>query len=503
MTAPTAGTFSCVIDEDPRFHLEALRWYASLTSVAGVDPSDLVVHVVGPTDSDALAVLVAHGVRVRPIEAYDVRSPHCNKVAGALALASAGVDGLAVLTDADTVFCEDPRALDLRGDRVASKAVDAPNPPLDVLSTIFDRAGVELPPIVPLDFDPVQQTIEGNANGGLYLIPGNLLEQVATAWDRWARWMLEHVDLLGAHAVFVDQVAMALALRDGGIGVERLGPRWNLPTHVPEWLPDEVEAPASIHYHDRVTPTGLVAVSGNPIVDERIAVCNAAAVALWDDAFPNRTFWEWRYRVNPELGSGVGSRGIPLSDKRALLVEVLARVGPESTVDVGCGDGEATRGITIPSYVGIDSSAAAVDLARAVRPGDTFFVGTLADHQRQADLLICLDVLIHQSDPAVYHDLVARLVQSARRALLVSGYESAPQGDPTMTYFHEGLSTTVRALAPAAQLSKLRVEHEITTWLVEFGPRTAPGRRARPTWRSRWAWRARGRSMPPTPTAPS
>jgi SAM-dependent methyltransferase len=498
--ASSAGTFSCVIDEDPRFHLEALRWYASLTSVAGVDPSDLVVHVVGPTDSDALEVLRARGVTVRPVAAYDARSPHCNKVAGALALASAGVDGHAVLTDADTVFCEDPRALDLRGDCVASKTVDAPNPPLDVLASIFDRADVELPPIVPLDFDPGLETVEGNSNGGLYLVPGHLLEQVATAWDRWARWMLEHVELLGPHAVFVDQVAMALALRDDGIADERLGPRWNLPTHVPGWLPDDVEAPASIHYHDRVTTTGLIATTGNSQVDERIAMCNAAAVELWDDAFPNRTFWEWRYRVNPELGSGVGSRGIPLSDKRALLVEVMTRIRPESTLDVGCGDGEATRGIAIPDYVGVDSSAAAVDLARAARPGDTFLVGTLADHQRGADLTICLDVLIHQSDPAIYQDIVRRLLLSARKALMVSGYESAPTGDPTMTYFHESLSTTVRALAPKARLSKLRVEHEITTWLVETGTRPVWRRGTRPIVRSWWTSLARGRSTPPIPS---
>ena len=36
--APVAGVFSCVVDQHPRFHLEALRWFASLTTVAGVDP---------------------------------------------------------------------------------------------------------------------------------------------------------------------------------------------------------------------------------------------------------------------------------------------------------------------------------------------------------------------------------------------------------------------------------------------------------------------------------
>jgi hypothetical protein len=127
-------------------------------------------------------------------------------------------------------------------------------------------------------------------------------------------------------------------------------------------------------------------------------------------------------------------------------------------------------------------------------------VGTLADHQRGADLTICLDVLIHQSDPAIYQDIVRRLLLSARKALMVSGYESAPTGDPTMTYFHESLSTTVRALAPKARLSKLRVEHEITTWLVETGTRPVWRRGTRPIVRSWWTSLARGRSTPPIPS---
>jgi hypothetical protein len=74
MTPSAVGTFSCVIDEDPRFHLETLRWYASITAVAGVHPSDVVVHVVGPTGSDALSILRDKGVTVRSVPRFDARS---------------------------------------------------------------------------------------------------------------------------------------------------------------------------------------------------------------------------------------------------------------------------------------------------------------------------------------------------------------------------------------------------------------------------------------------
>src|SRR5580693_10208728 len=55
---PTAaGKFSCVIDSHPRFHLDALRWFSSLTRLAGVDAADLVVHAVGPARTDVLTYL--------------------------------------------------------------------------------------------------------------------------------------------------------------------------------------------------------------------------------------------------------------------------------------------------------------------------------------------------------------------------------------------------------------------------------------------------------------
>ena len=461
------GTIACVVDEDPRFHLEALRWYASLTEVAGVCPTDLLVHVVGRDDTDALDLLRSRGVTIRRLRPFDPRSPHCNKISGALSLAEEGVEGIAVLTDTDIVVCEDPRAHPVTLGAVAMKFVDAPNPPLDVVKLVFEKAGVELPPVVPLDFMPKSMTVEGNGNGGVYLVPGELLGKVATAWSTWARWLLQRIELLGPFANYVDQMAMALALRDEGISPQRLQPRWNMPTHVPEWISTKTERPAIIHYHQAVQTTGLVSPVGNKVIDAQIRACNAAISKLWAEGFPNTSFWEWRYRSNPELGSGLGSRGAPLSGKRDLLTKVLADVRPESTLDVGCGDGEATRGLVIPQYTGIDQSAEAIRLSRRARPGDKFLVGTLGDNAVNADLAICLDVLIHQPDPSTYRDLVFRLLQAADKALLVSGYEAPPKSGSPMIYFHEPLSASIRHFAPEADLRFLREEHEITTWLVD------------------------------------
>jgi hypothetical protein len=463
--AAGAGMFSCVVDTDPRFHLEALRWFAALTEVAGVEPSALVVHAVGGSNSDALEYLQLCGVAVRSISSFDERSPHCNKIAGALSLAQSGVDGLAVLTDADVAICRDARLLRIPQASVGSKLVDRPHPPLELLRKVFQHAGVPLPAVVSLYPNSWQSTVAGNGNGGLYLIPGAVLSRVAGAWAKWACWLLDRPALLERYTTYVDQVAMALALATEHIDATRLGVEWNLPTHIPELIPPDADAPAVLHYHKRVEPTGLLSMTGVAAVDEMIATVNTAIAKVWQASFPNQTFWEWRYRTDPTLASGIESRGKPLEEKRRLLAAIAAEIQPSSVLDVGCGDGAATSDLAFERYVGIDLSAEAVRIAQRGRPDGEFRVGTL-DENARADLTICLDVLIHQPDTTAYEVLVGRLLRSAHRALIVSGYEEPPSAGSQMVYFHEALSATLRRLAPTAKLTRLREGHEITTFLV-------------------------------------
>ena len=301
-------------------------------------------------------------------------------------------------------------------------------------------------------------------------MPGPLLAVLSEAWGRWALWLLDHSDLLDAWAVHVDQVAMALALAAEGIGVLDLDSRWNVPTHIPNYFPADASIPAVIHYHDQVDQIGLLKSTGIANIDNRIEEANAALAEVWRDELPNATFWDWRYRTNAELGSGVGSRGEPLEAKRLLLSHLLTVLNPTSVLDIGCGDGEATRGLAMPSYVGLDLSPEAARRAEQGRPTGEYHVGTLADYPLTADLTLCLDVLIHQADVAAYTDLVQRLMRSAKTALLVSGYEKALSTNSPMVYFHEALSETIRHIDPDSEIYLLREEHEITTFLVLKAP---------------------------------
>jgi hypothetical protein len=266
------------VDSDPVYAEQAGRWFAVLTRVAGISPRDLTVHVIGEP-APALLRLARCGVRLVEVDPFDTRVPTCNKIAGALELASRpGHDDVAVLSDTDVVIVEDPRRLPVPAGAVAGKIVDGPNPPIAVLAGVFAAAGLEMPGVVPAGCQAGATTIEGNFNGGLYLLPGRLLPRVAAAWAGFARWLLD-LDLLGPHRYFTDQVAMSLALRSEEIRPWPLPGRWNYPVHVPQWIDARAAAPAAIHYHRCASPSGQLQLTGAAAVDGVIAEANSAISA--------------------------------------------------------------------------------------------------------------------------------------------------------------------------------------------------------------------------------
>jgi SAM-dependent methyltransferase len=143
---------------------------------------------------------------------------------------------------------------------------------------------------------------------------------------------------------------------------------------------------------------------------------------------------------------------------------------PASVLDVGCGDGEATRGLPIRRYVGLDLSSEAISRAQAGRQEGEFRVGSITDHDIHAELVICLDVLIHQPHRDGYVALVQRLVDSTSHVLLLSGFEHQPAMTSPMVHFHEQLTATVRRVAPQPRIYHLRARHGISTMLVVKAP---------------------------------
>jgi SAM-dependent methyltransferase len=341
------GRLACVVDEHPRFHLEALRWSTALIRLAGVAPGDLVVHVVGSDRSDALDILRSQGVAVYPVERFDYRSPHCNKIAGALRLAAEPIVSMVVLCDADIAVLDDPRQVALPEGTIGSKPVDAPVPPLDVLREIFSVAGVPEPATVHLAWGPTAETLAGNNNGGLYLIPGVLLPQVATAWAEWAHWLLDRLELLGQWVIHVDQVAMALALAAEKIPTTPLDVRWNMPVHDPDRLPSDPPTPSVIHYHQEVDGHGFLRLTGREAIDSQIRRVNEVVGAEWNRHLPPATFRAWAHaRDNTGMAA---HRDVP-----SIVAAVVAAVRPTSILRIQPGDDLPATGTSADLTVAVD-----------------------------------------------------------------------------------------------------------------------------------------------------
>jgi hypothetical protein len=441
-----------VVDDQPRFHLDALRWFATLTEAAGVDVDDLVVHVVGPDSSEPLDYLRARGVTIRTVDAFDPRSPHCNKISAALSLAEETVDGMAVLCDTDLAVLDDPRRLTVPADGIAGKPVDAPVPPLEVLADIFGAAGLELPPLVPLPWGPDSRTVRGNNNGGLYLVPGVLLSTVASSWCHWARWLLERRELLGTWTVYLDQVAMALGLAAEHLGSDRLDVRWNTPIHDPTRIPPDAPRPAIIHYHQEVDANGRIRSTGQASIDGQVEAANRAIDEVWAEAAPELTLRQWLQADHAtghatDLATGhVGDVG-DVDDGRdhgdAVAAALEEMIGPTTVLEFGP-DGKALD-----------------------RPGQ--------HHAAPGDLTISRGALVHLSRRSDYLATVEALWQATGQCLVVSGPE-VPSPDRPGLHFHEPLSATLRRVAPDAEVYPLGPDGETALFVALRPPTHRHGR---------------------------
>ena len=132
--------------------------------------------------------------------------------------------------------------------------------------------------------------------------------------------------------------------------------------------------------------------------------------------FDNKNFWNDRYRTNMDKGSGPGSRGEQLELKNKIIQDLINKEGIRSVLDIGCGDIEILNGIEIPKYTGIDISEIVTARNRELRPQWEFLcvdVGSTYEPE-PADLVLCLDVLIHQKRRTAYDAIVTKAIRSAK-----------------------------------------------------------------------------------------
>ena len=441
--------YSCVVDAKPLFEWQAFILIQSLLRNVKCDPVDIKVHCLpGVTQSFRNAVnnLNTEIIDIQPYQGHS----YCNKIQQCFSSAFDEYDKV-VLLDCDLFFLSLPEINE--NITFAAKIVDLPNPPIEILDKIFREASIKKPKQVLVDCSMSQDeiTYEKNCNGGLYVIDQKHLRDIGIAWSKRANWLLDRIELLGNYHQHVDQISLSLALNQLEISWQPLTARDNFPVHLPaERIKHLKNNNINIfHYHRSILPNGKIKDTGIPEIDEQIFKANEDIDTILLQEFDNELFWNMRYEVFPELGSGVGSRSDTLLLKQNLLASALEGFIDKRVVDVGCGDLEVSKVFNFQDYTGYDVSAEALKIAKSCRPEWNFIHGRIIDYPQEfADLVICLDVLIHQKTKDEYLQLIKTLANAARTRLIISGYEDIPAAGfiSSICAYHEPLSKSLNNL---------------------------------------------------------
>jgi hypothetical protein len=250
MTDGSDVAWSCVVDDRPDIWRSIVPWLATAIELARIRPSQIHVHhvcVLKPKIADLIYTLKVNTHRIEP---FDARYPHTNKIRQC---GTAFTDvSRVVLTDVDVVFASLP-PVDIIQTPVAGKAVDLPNPPIEIMRNLFSASGVPHPKTcicAYVNSDDAQvefETALGNYNGGMLVIDREHLARVGQAWAYWARWLIAHIDLLDQWAIHVDQIAFCLAVNHLGFAVGLLDETWNFPLHIS--MPPIGNEPFVLHHH--------------------------------------------------------------------------------------------------------------------------------------------------------------------------------------------------------------------------------------------------------------
>ena len=180
----------------------------------------------------------------------------------------------------------------------------------------------------------------------------------------------------------------------------------------------------------------------------------------------NELFWDRRYRTEPWLGSGRGSRGIAQAFKARLLKSAIQQNVVSSIADVGCGDlcwlrtdVVSPRDLANVRYCGLDISSVVVDANRERFPTLDFRRYDLVDEPlpRGFDLVLCFDVLIHQTTVEQFTLCLRNLLAGVQGTGLVS--YSNPEGLADEATLQAGRDIDGRAL-PKLRQSDLLQEAE-------------------------------------------
>ncbi|MEP3892682.1 MAG: hypothetical protein ABJN52_01655 [Litorimonas sp.] len=274
-TKPRA-VLSCVVDQHPKFLIQAWIWLVSAKSSGAFKDCDVVIHHVGDAPDVLRKAAARFGARLYEVELFgEGAARYCNKLQSHGPVLSSGGSGV-LLTDVDLFFLESPIAC-LDSYYVQSKVVDHANPSSETLSTLAQILNLPVQKFeaVPT-FRPDSRTHKMNCNGGLYALPMACLEALAPYWREYSNQCLAETGLLGKRLHHSDQIGFLMSMIKTELPFRELDIRYNFPTHLEssEYDSIQVDDISIIHYHDKICSRGRLIETGHAGIDTFINRAN-------------------------------------------------------------------------------------------------------------------------------------------------------------------------------------------------------------------------------------
>jgi hypothetical protein len=257
----------------------------------GVPPNRIIIQHVPGLPAASIETFSALGCKTRQIEPF-LDKRYCNKLQQLSDIDQFGVsksDGV-VLFDVDIAIAA-PLAIP-DPNRIAGKIVDAPNPPLSVLTKIFEAAKVPFPEIIQCDWN-IGETFATNLNGGVLYIPSELIPRLERAWKEFALFLFKNSQLFDddSHKKYIDQISFALAIGATNAPYSHLASNSNFPTHF-NYFPrtyDSQRPIEALHYHWNLDDFGFIKpLLGTAALDAAARIANRFAATCSNISFYKR-----------------------------------------------------------------------------------------------------------------------------------------------------------------------------------------------------------------------
>ncbi len=453
----------CVTENSQKYLAQAVRLLQSVRWFGGkIAGAKFIVCAIEGLDPAYRDEFERYDATVRIVDRYSKKHPQSNKLRFLQEGDLKDYRNI-LLLDCDTIVVQDPSSY-LLSEGFRAKIADGATVPHEIFEKLYDFFHL------PLPRKDYHCTVTGTStipyfNAGVLKFSQSMMCSLIPTWIALNEQLLEHIDLLGRYDKFCEQATLSLAVSAAGPQFYVFGDEMNFPVHYKEHTPSlEKIDPLIIHYHWLVDSSGYVKPSPYPLVNNRIAQFNQKLREQRARNFDNRLFWNYRYSENREVGSGLGSRGKFRDFKRDLLKNLADSDHFRTILDIGCGDMEVGSALPAAGYVGVDVSNVVIDRNRDIYPDRTFICGSFLDLDLSpADLVVCMDVLIHIDDSDYYKRFIRRLVEKTIKVGVIAGYETDP-GCNGIVFFHEPLSKTLKR-AGVMKMRALGTYRNTDIWL--------------------------------------